>query len=228
MRRTPTLIAVGFLFSFFTGRTQAAPRTIKDRVAEYGAIVQRRLEPRFREAGVPYPPPSLVLIGFKQERLLEIYAAGADRIPHFICSYPVLAASGTLGPKLRQDDRQVPEGIYRLRALNPNSRFHLSLWIDYPNRFDRTQAATDGRTALGGEIMIHGRAVSKGCFAMGDPAAEDLFVLAALVGIENVRIIFSPMDFRQRSLGDLPFDAPPWSRALYAEIKRELVRYPRR
>ena len=58
-----------------------------------------------------------------------------------ICVYPVLGASGVLGPKLKEGDRQVPEGVYRVPELNPNSDFHLSLRLDYPNEFDRAQGA---------------------------------------------------------------------------------------
>ena len=187
------------LLAVFATDTKAAPKTIAERVTEFGAIVRERLEPKFRAAGVSYPPRRVTLIGLKRERRLEVHAAGADGVARFICAYPVLAASGRLGPKLREGDRQVPEGIYRVRGLNPNSRFHLSLWIDYPNAFDRARATADRRTNLGGEIMIHGNFVSKGCLAMGDPAAEDLFVLAALTGIENVSVIFAPMDFRTES-----------------------------
>lgn len=204
--------------------TQAEPKTIADRLAQYGTIVEGRLAPHFKAANVAYPPGQLTLIGLKRERRLEVYASDADATPRFICSYPVRAASGTIGPKLKQGDRQVPEGIYRVRELNPNSRFHLSLWLDYPNAFDRARA-DDGRKKLGGEIMIHGDAVSKGCLAMGDSAAEDLFVLAALTGIENISVILAPVDFRRESLTELPRTAPSWTSDLYKLIKRELERY---
>ncbi|NJN46820.1 MAG: L,D-transpeptidase family protein [Candidatus Competibacteraceae bacterium] len=89
--------------------------------------------------------------------------------------YPVLAASGTLGPKLCEGDRQVPEGIYRIKSLNPNSAYHLSLELDYPNAFDLRQAERDGRNNPGSAICIHGKAVSVGCLAMGDTAIEELY-----------------------------------------------------
>lgn len=73
-----------------------------------------------------------------------------------IKSYPILAASGSIGPKLRESDMQVPEGVYQIESLNPNSQFHLSLRVNYPNEFDREQARIDGRAQLGGDIMIHG------------------------------------------------------------------------
>ena len=204
---------------------QVAPRTVDDRVQEYGALVRERLEPKFRAAGVPYPPRQVTLIGLKQERVLEVYAAGADEQFRFICSYPVLAASGIAGPKLKEGDRQVPEGIYRVPELNPNSLFHLSIRLDYPNEFDRARGAEDRRSKLGGDIMIHGDARSRGCLAMGDPAAEDLFVLAALTGIENISVVLAPRDFRAQGAGELPAGAPPWTRELYDNIKRELAQY---
>ncbi len=154
-------------------------RTIDDRVREFGEIVRQRLEPDFARAHVPFPPTALTLIGLKEEKTLEVYAAGPDRQFRFIRAYPILAASGHAGPKFREGDRQVPEGLYRIESLNPNSLFHVSLRVNYPNDFDRSKATADNRDRMGGDIMIHGNAVSIGCLAMGDPAAEDLFVLAA-------------------------------------------------
>ena len=206
---------------------QVAPKTVEDRVGEYRAVVRARLEPKFEAAGVPYPPRLVTLIGLKEERLLQVYAAGADEQFRFICSYPVLAASGVPGPKLREGDRQVPEGIYRVPELNPNSLFHLSIRLDYPNEFDRARGAEEGRAKLGGDIMIHGDARSRGCLAMGDPAAEDLFVLVALTGTENVRVILAPLDFRTRERIDTPEGAPNWTGKLYEVIARELAPYPR-
>ncbi len=202
-------------------------KTIEDRLAEYGQAVQERLEPKFRATGLPYPPPQVTLVGLKQERLLEVYASDRAGNFRFVCSYPVLAASGGLGPKLREGDRQVPEGVYCIRKLNPNSKFHLSLWIDYPNEFDLARAAEEGRTDSGGEIMIHGDEISRGCLAVGDPASEHLFVLAALTGIENITVVLAPIDFRERSLDHLPEGAPNWLRGVYGQIKTELARYAR-
>ena len=59
--------------------------------------------------------------------------------------YSVLAASGVAGPKLRQGDKQVPEGVYGISFLNPSSRYDVSLRVNYPNAFDRQMAAKDGR-----------------------------------------------------------------------------------
>ena len=200
--------------------------TIEDRVAEFGEIVRGRLAPKFDAAGVPYPPRGVALIAIKQTRVLQVYASGPDGTPRYVSSYPILAASGTLGPKLREGDRQVPEGIYRVRELNPNSLYHLSIWLDYPNEFDLAKAALEGRTEPGSEIMIHGDEKSRGCLAMGDPAAEDLFVLAALTGVGNVKVILAPADFRTTNDVQLPEGAPSWTAELYDHIKAELAPYP--
>ena len=208
-------------------RTHATGKTVEDRVAEFGDVVRARLAPRFEAAGVSYPPRQLTFVGIKDERRLEVYAAGPDGAIRYICSYPVLGASGVLGPKLREGDRQVPEGIYRVPELNPNSDFHLSIRLNYPNEFDHAKAAGESRTSLGGDIMIHGDSRSRGCLAMGDPAAEDLFVLAALTGIENITVILTPVDFRIGRLPELPSSAPRWTPELYERIKRELTRYSR-
>jgi len=208
------------------GRERVERATVADRLVQYGDAARVRLRPYFAAAGVPYPPSRIVLAGLKQERQLLLHAVGPDGITRYVRSYPVLAASGRLGPKLASGDRQVPEGLYRIESLNPNSRFHLSLRIGYPNAFDLERAALDARTDLGGDIMIHGAAVSIGCLAVGDEAAEDLFVLAADVAPENVDVILSPIDFRRALLPPRDPSTPPWVDELYLEIRRVLATLP--
>jgi L,D-transpeptidase-like protein len=200
--------------------------TIAERVAQYGVEARARLAPYFVAAHVPYPPSRVALVGLKQERELQVYVAGRDGAMRWLRSYPVLAASGRLGPKLRAGDQQVPEGVYAIESLNPNSRFHLSLRVGYPNAFDLAQAMRDGRDDLGGDIMIHGADLSIGCLAMGDEAAEDLFVLVADVSPENVDVILSPVDFRTHGLPRPDRPLPPWVDGLYADIRTALAVLP--
>jgi hypothetical protein len=218
----PTWIAL--ILTSMISMSKAAPNSVDDRVKEFGAVVKERLAPYFKAAGVPYPPSSLTFIGLKQERVLQVYAAGRDGKYRFIREYPILAASGNAGPKLCQGDCQVPEGFYKIDLLNPNSKFHLSMRVDYPNEFDRANAKREGRTNLGGEIMIHGNAVSIGCLAMGDQAAEDLFVLAARTGIKHINVILAPVDFRTQEIPAGP-DSPEWLAPLYKKIKGKLEKY---
>ncbi len=199
---------------------------IDARVKQFENGVRSRLKTDFQRAGVAYPPAKLAFLAFKRERVLEVYATNSDGLFRFIRAYPILGASGGLGPKLREGDLQVPEGIYRVEDLNPNSLYHLALRVNYPNAFDREKAAAEPRDNLGGDIMIHGSTCSVGCLAMGDEAAEDLFVLAALTGIERVALIFSPVDFRFHALDVTP-QSRPWIPELYKTIQLALAPFPK-
>jgi hypothetical protein len=201
---------------------------IAERVAQYGPAARARLAPFFVAAGVVYPPERFVLVAFKLERELQLLASRPDGSLASIRSYPILGASGTLGPKLREGDRQVPEGLYTIVYVNPNSVAHLSLALSYPNDYDRARAAEDGRDDLGGDIMIHGGATSHGCLAIGDDAAEELFVLAVDAGWDDAVVVVSPVDFRTCALVVDHAVQPPWVDDLYARLRVELDGLPMR
>lgn len=196
-------------------------RTVADVLSQYGQAAKTRLHPWFAQAKVSYPPPRVALLGFKAEKILELWA-WQNKTWVWIRDYPILAASGVAGPKLREGDLQVPEGIYQVNLLNPNSKFHLSMQIDYPNAFDRLHAKLEQRTQLGGEIFIHGKAASIGCLAIGDPAIEELFTLVATVGMKKVKVIIAP----QRNMIDISPAAIPWINELYQQISQELSHFP--
>ena len=88
-------------------------------------------------------------------------------------TYPIAAASGTLGPKLAEGDGQVPEGFYFVppSAMKPDSQFHLAFNIGFPNEYDRAHRRT------GSAIMVHGNRVSIGCLAMTDEKIEEIYTL---------------------------------------------------
>ncbi len=204
------------------GQPSAGQQTITTRLNQYGTAARRRLAGDFARAGVAYPPVGVTLVALKAERRMEVWVAGANGGWRFLRAYPVLGASGRLGPKLREGDRQVPEGVYPIASLNPNSLYHLSLRVGYPDAEDLRHAGEEGRTRPGGDIMIHGGAASVGCLAMGDEAAEDLFVLAADAGIGAVTLLACPVDFRVRGL---PADMPPvpvWMAERYARLRAAL------
>ncbi|MGE0699640.1 MAG: L,D-transpeptidase family protein [Hyphomicrobiaceae bacterium] len=199
----------------------AAPRkhhTVQSRLAELAPGALPRLMAKFEAAKAPWPPAEIALVAIKDEKALELYARPAKGSWTHIHRYKVLAASGKGGPKLRQGDRQVPEGLYRIALLNPNSSYHVSLRVNYPNAFDRKMAAKDGRSDLGGDIMIHGKNLSAGCLAMGDEAVEEIFVLAAKTGLAKVNVIIAPTDLRRKKAPELPPGHPEWLPGLYTEI----------
>lgn len=226
------------LFARLTAPEPAAPApaqtarplyTVAQRVEQFTPAVTARVKPAFDAAGLAWPPRELAYLAFKDARTLDVYGRdGGDKPWRFVKRYPVLAASGTLGPKLVEGDGQVPEGIYSAEFLNANSRFHLSIRLNYPNVFDRRMARADQRTRLGGDIMIHGNAVSAGCLAMGDEAAEDLFILSALAPEQRTQIIVSPSDFRSGRTKLIDDGQPPWIGELYDKLRAELKQYPRK
>jgi len=206
-------------------RQRFVKHTVDDRLRKFGGAARQRWVPFFKANGVNYPPKRVMFLALKNERVFEVYA-GSEAGLRFIRRLPILAASGTLGPKLREGDRQVPEGIYEIESLNPNSAYHVSLRLNYPNALDRAQAAKDGRANPGSDIMIHGKSVSVGCIALGDEAAEDMFTLAADAGLGNVSVIISPRDFRTHRDVPSPGDWPSWVMALWQEIAGRLGALP--
>ena len=237
------LLATALLFTFRPALLQSTlialglasppPRsnelTLEERLALIDPAATLRIKPYFDAAKISYPPAAVTLVGLKAEKLLHLYARGPapDDAWRLIHTYPVRAASGHLGPKLKEGDRQVPEGVYGVDYLNPNSKFSVSMRVTYPNDFDRAMATKDKRDkdTLGNAIMIHGRSSSIGCLAMGDPASEELFVLAHAVGLDNMRVILAPVDFRTQPRPKL--DKPPtWIDDLYTQIDEALKPLP--
>lgn len=216
------LIAVGLLTS-----TAQAQCSVQDRLDQYGESARARLLPYFEDAGIAYPPINMRMVAFKYEGVLQLFAMNERGEWTFIRDYAIQGASGVLGPKLMKGDRQVPEGFYRISLLNPNSAYHLSLRVDYPNEYDQVQAALEGRSNLGGDIMIHGSNSSRGCLAMGDEAIEEIFVLAADTDIRNIDLIITPVDFRSQPLPAnycRPLDG--WVSDLYFKISDSLQVLP--
>lgn len=201
--------------------------SVDERLAQFGEAARSRWKPHFDRAGVNYPPKRVTLLGLKDRAQLEVYATLEGGQWVYVRSIKVLAASGELGPKLREGDYQVPEGIYAVESLNPNSAFHVSLRVGYPNAFDRAKGRMESRQNLGGEIMIHGGAASVGCLAVGNVAAEDLFVLAADTKIENMTIVLSPIDLRLSTVSQSGHNWPTWYPELLAQLEENLAKLPK-
>ena len=195
--------------------------TVKDILQSYSAYATRKLTTYFAKSKVSYPPREVIFIALKQEMKLELWARDSGEF-RFIRDYHIKAASGVAGPKLRQGDRQVPEGIYHITKLDPNSHYHLSMKLNYPNEFDLLHARHEGRANPGSNILIHGKAASIGCLAMGDEAIEELFVLTTQVGAENIKVVIAPHDPRTYPLNADSEKDPEWIPELYSAISREI------
>lgn len=224
------ITGIGAVLFFLFGRSLWRPfdkkivgtRSVIEVVQDIGSPARSRMQKFFKSAGVRYPPNEVALLALKDSALLELWV-GPEHSPVFIRSYEIKALSGIKGPKLREGDRQVPEGIYEIEGFNPNSRFHLSLKLNYPNPFDLKHAKDDGRHEPGSNIFIHGKAVSIGCLAIGDEAIEELFVLAYDVGRSHIKVVIAPSDPRNRQLSADEF--PTWVAELYRAIEAQFHRY---
>jgi len=130
------------------------------------------LQERFVNQGIKWGSP-IFLRAFKKERELELWVENKGQFTLFD-TYHIAGTSGAPGPKLREGDRQIPEGFYFVTPdqMNPRSDFHLSFNIGFPNRFDKAHART------GSFIMIHGADVSIGCLAMTNSKIEEIYTLA--------------------------------------------------
>ena len=201
-----------------TKRKRSRRYTLKERLKEISPEATKRIVKKFESANAIWPPADVALVAIKDAKRIELFARAEGGEWKFIDRYSVLAASGAAGPKLRRGDKQVPEGVYRITFLNPNSRYHVSLRVNYPNSFDRKMARKDGRKDLGGDIMIHGKNSSAGCLAVGDDSAEELFVLAAKIGMSNMQLIIAPTDFRKNGLPKYKPKQPKWLPKLYSEV----------
>jgi len=212
--------------SFSMGRKLNWENAVDHAIANYGLRHEPRLISLFSKAKILYPPQDIALLAFKKEQRIQLWAKNDGKSWRYIETYPLTAFSGRLGPKLKESDGQIPEGIYRLTTFNPFSSFHLSMMINYPNNFDRLQASKDGRSQLGGNIFLHGKSLSVGCLAVGDKGIDQLFLLAHRVGLSHVQMIIAPNDLRRSRPATNKFAQPRWLPELYKQIGTALKQFP--
>jgi murein L,D-transpeptidase YafK len=124
------------------------------------------------EKNMDLQSPILIRL-FKQEAELEIWKQTRNGQFALLKTYPICRWSGDLGPKVREGDRQAPEGFYSINPsqMNPQSAYYLSFNTGFPNAFDRAL----GRT--GSQLMVHGDCSSRGCYAMTDEQIAEIYSL---------------------------------------------------
>ncbi len=169
----PALLALFFAFMCLPSILAATGEVPTSTRAE--AAIARNLEPlstALAAQGLAPGAPVYIVIT-KLPSTLTLYLEGGDGRYVAARSYPVCAWSGGLGPKYKEGDGKSPEGFYTVTAaqMNPASAYHLSFNLGFPNARDRA----DGRT--GSFLMVHGKCVSIGCYAMTDAAIEEIWTL---------------------------------------------------
>lgn len=132
-----------------------------------------RIVAEMQKKNMPRNSPISIRV-FKEEGKMEIWKAKADNRFDKIAEYDICAWSGKLGPKVKEGDRQAPEGFYNLTPahLNPNSKYYLAINTGFPNRYD----AVNGRS--GSNLMIHGACSSSGCYSMTDEQILEIYAFA--------------------------------------------------
>jgi hypothetical protein len=219
---------IGLKMSFAMAPKRNWDQAIDHVIKRYSLRTEPELKKYFQNAHISYPPKELAFLAFKKEQKMELWAKDEKSDWHYIHTYPLTAKSGQLGPKLRENDKQIPEGVYRLTMFNPYSAMHLSMQINYPNQFDKIHAIQDGRTQLGGNIFLHGKDLSVGCLAIGDHAIDQLFLLVRRVGLGQTKVIIAPNDLRVHQAATNTLLQPKWVNNLYKQISSELHAFPKK
>ena len=207
MRLTPLLLWSRRLLSplfplLVSGQVSAQNPTPRDlptspRARAAADNVRGSLARDLTDMGLRYGNPVFIRI-LKEEAELELFVQEAGRKTFKLFrTYKIAAMSGHLGPKEREGDLQAPEGFYYVppHRMNPNSRFHLSFNLGYPNTYDRLH----GRD--GSHLMVHGNRVSVGCFAMTDPKIEEIYTLCH-AALANGQRFFRVHSFPFRMTGE--------------------------
>ena len=120
------------------------------------------------------PGAAMFVRVFKQESALEVWLKNPSGTYTHFKTYDVCKWSGELGPKIKEGDKQAPEGFYVVARgqMNPKSKYHLSFNLGYPNAYDLAH----GRT--GRHLMVHGGCSSAGCYAVTDESVQEIYALA--------------------------------------------------
>lgn len=134
--------------------------------------VPPKLIAAMEEKDMDLQSPILIRL-FKQEAVLEVWKQDRSGKFALLKTYPICRWSGDLGPKVREGDRQAPEGFYSITPaqMNPQSAYYLSFNTGYPNAYDRALGHT------GSELMVHGDCSSRGCYAMTDEQIAEIYAL---------------------------------------------------
>jgi murein L,D-transpeptidase YafK len=135
------------------------------------------LKKQFAARKLQWPARYIYLRSFKYDSEMEVWVKNAPGEEfQLFKTYKVCALAGTLGPKRIEGDYQVPEGFYYINEFRPNSSYHLSLGLNYPNAADRILADS---LQPGGDIYIHGSCVTQGCIPITNPQIEELYILTS-------------------------------------------------
>jgi murein L,D-transpeptidase YafK len=161
------------------------------------------LQKQFAQRGLKWPARYLFIRSFKYDKQLEVWVKNDWNEPFKLFkNYKVCLTSGTIGPKRKEGDKQVPEGFYYINEFKSNSNYHLALGLNYPNPADRVLSDAN---RPGGDIYIHGSCVSIGCIPLTDDMIEEVYLMAAAsksIGQDFIPVHVYPVNFRVKKSYD--------------------------
>jgi murein L,D-transpeptidase YafK len=179
--RVVVLLICGILvtsFANFTSFDFKSEQVKHERVKQAFDEKEIDLKTRLLLRGVDSKNFEVYIRAFKLEEVIEVWARTNGQGPFIqIANYPFCSTVGRVGPKRQQGDKQIPEGFYSLEEFNPESNFHLSLKVNYPNKADSILGSQGN---LGGLIYIHGGCETIGCIPITDDKVKELYVISVL------------------------------------------------
>jgi len=193
------LLIIPFLFLSCTStkKPTVVVKTKPKTVIKTKKEIKLNLDQSLKKLGAKVGDPIFIRI-FKTEKILELWIKKDDKF-YLVQTYPICAYSGALGPKLKQGDKQSPEGFYTItkNQLKPNSKYHLALNIGFPNQYDKYQNRT------GTYLMIHGKCSSTGCYAIRNKPIEEVYkmVQSALEnGQSEIQVHIFPFKMTEKNM----------------------------
>ena len=170
---------------------------VKKAYAEKGTDLQKELKKAAINSSF-----QLFIAAYKTEGKLEIWLKPIGKNQYQLFkTYDFCAHSGTIGPKIVEGDGQTPEGFYKINVFNPESTYHLSLGLDYPNKVDEIRTGK-GKNP-GSDIYIHGNCVTVGCIPLTDDKIREVYVLGVEAknnGQEDIPVYIFPFKMDDKNL----------------------------
>jgi murein L,D-transpeptidase YafK len=164
----------------------------------------------FSDKNISFEKFQLFIRAFKKDQELEVWVkANGKESFELLHTFDFCTMSGVLGPKRKEGDLQIPEGVYHINHFNPQSNFYLSLGLNYPNASDKILSHS---TKPGGSIYIHGNCVTIGCIPITDDKIKELYVLAVEArnnGQENIPVHVFPTRLNKGSVEKLITEINP-------------------
>lgn len=196
-----TIKVIIFMLSLFI-----ASCSMNDRVANAYKEKEKLIAGKTQAKGINRKSP-VFFRAFKTEKILELWMQSGSGWALYD-SYPICKVPGLPGPKKKEGDNQVPEGVYFINRFNPASSFHLSLGLNYPNEFDRQVA---DKAQPGSDIFIHGSCVSVGCIPVTNDKIREIYILAMEAkegGQDSIPVHIFPFRMTKENMHSASADYP--------------------